>query len=126
MDHRARQVLEALSRSHYLGLTSSSLNCILETADPRPGRAAASSLDIAQYLSPAQSDQLDAPPDEAHVDRGLLTLIWSDSTSGLQVYLQKTCHVYICMQFMIDNAQHMLSYEISSRLPNHMEDSLKM
>lgn len=116
MDRRARQVLKAISRSHYLGLTSSSLDCILDSVDSPPGQAAASSLDIAQHWNPSQSDQLGATPNEAHVDRGLLTLIWSDSTSGLQVYLQNIC------RFATSSAHHMLLYEIAFRSPDHMDN----
>ena len=82
MDRRTRQVLEAISTSHYLGLNPNSLDCILHSADSTPGQAAASSLDIAQYSNPSQSDQLGACRHEGY---GLLTLIWLDSTSGLQV-----------------------------------------
>lgn len=99
MDCHARRVLEAISRSRYLGLTSSSLNCLLDSGVSTSGQAAASSLDIAQYFSQSQStdeSQLDACRahsfrHSAHIDRGLLTLIWSDNVSGLQVDLQNMC-----------------------------------
>ena len=117
MDCHARQVLEAISRSHYLGLTSSSLDCILESVDSPRGQAAASSLDIAKYLGPLQPHDLG---DEAHVDRGLVTLIWSDSRSGLQVYLQMVCG------FITVSAHHM-SHELRSfRWAVPKEDSLMM
>lgn len=88
MDCHARHILEAISRSHYLGLTSSSLDCILDNGDPALGQAAASSLDVAQYMGPSQSDQLEES--EGHIDRGILTLIWSNSRSGLWVNPQSS------------------------------------
>ena len=85
MDHHARRVLEAISRSHHMGLPSSSLNCILDNKDSMIGKAASSCLDIAQYKIPSQIYHY---IEDTHIDRGLLTLIWSNSTDGLQVYLK--------------------------------------
>lgn len=87
MDHHARRVLEAISRSHHMGLASSSLNCILDNKDSMIGKAASSCLEIAQYKIPSQFDH-----EDTHIDRGLLTLIWSNSTDGLQVYLKTFAH----------------------------------
>ncbi|KAL3155060.1 hypothetical protein ABBQ38_011127 [Trebouxia sp. C0009 RCD-2024] len=56
---------------------------IIDDVRSHEAQAASSCLDIIKYSSNLQSD--DAGGCEAHLDRGLLSLIWSDSTSGLQV-----------------------------------------
>ena len=75
-----------------MGLVSSSLNCILDKNDSTSGQTASSCLDTAQYKGPPQYDYW---MQDAHIDRGLLTLIWSNSTDGLQVYLPNTCLLII-------------------------------
>ena len=55
MDHHARRILQAICRSRYMGLASSSLNCILNKDDSISGQTASSCLDIAQYKSPSQN-----------------------------------------------------------------------
>lgn len=82
MDCHARRVLQAISRSRHIGVASSSLNCNLNSVDSPNSLEDSSCLHIARYLSSLEWD-----PNDAHIDRGLLTLVWSDCTSGLQVCL---------------------------------------
>ncbi|KAL3145803.1 hypothetical protein ABBQ38_015180 [Trebouxia sp. C0009 RCD-2024] len=80
MDRHTRRILEAISRSRHIGLHATGLNSILDDVGSTSGQSTSSCLHMAQYFTPNGSRQSDP-----HTDWGILTLIWSDSTSGLQV-----------------------------------------
>ncbi len=70
--------------STHLGLTAGAFRRIIDTPSQAPS---SSSLDVIQYL-PVDESVPSCKPEggcELHHDRGLLTLIWSDTVEGLQV-----------------------------------------
>ena len=88
MDGHTRRILEAISSSCHIGLPASGLNSILDDVGSESGKSTSSCLQLAQYFDPD-----DDWTDEPHTDWGVLTLIWSDNTSGLQVHLCNTSFI---------------------------------
>ncbi|KAL3147007.1 hypothetical protein ABBQ38_014973 [Trebouxia sp. C0009 RCD-2024] len=81
LDIHARRVFEAICDSDEI--KSPMMFAIIDDIRSHEVQAASSCLDIIKYSTSSQSDE--AGGCEAHLDRGLLSLIWSDSISGLQV-----------------------------------------
>ena len=77
-------LLDAIAMSTHLGLTAGAFRGILDTPSQTPS---SSSLDVIQYLPVAETVPSCKPEGlcALHHDRGLLTLIWSDTVEGLQV-----------------------------------------
>jgi len=77
-------ILDAIAMSTHLGLTAGAFRGIVDTPDQTPS---SSSLDVIQYLPVAETVSSFKPEGGCalHHDRGLLTLIWSDTVEGLQV-----------------------------------------
>ena len=85
LDAFARRVLESLAK--LLNLPADVFEPVLELGAVNPG---ASFLETIHYYAPAKTATTDAQSSasancDAHVDRGLLTIIYSDVPSGLQV-----------------------------------------
>ncbi|KAL3145798.1 hypothetical protein ABBQ38_015175 [Trebouxia sp. C0009 RCD-2024] len=77
MDRHTRRILDAISSSRHIGLPASALNSILDATGSSQGARASSYLQINQYF--LREDDWGGTP---HIDRGVLTLIWSDRISG--------------------------------------------
>ena len=79
----------------HLGLTAGAFRGIVDTPSQMPS---SSSLDVIQYLPVAETVPSCKPEGwcALHHDRGLLTLIWSDTTAveGLQVNLMLPFPLY--------------------------------
>ncbi len=77
-------VLDAIAMSTHLGLTAGAFRGIVDTPSQT---LSSSSLDVIQYLPVAKTVSSCKPEGGCalHHDRGLLTLIWSDTVEGLQV-----------------------------------------
>ena len=93
LEYASVHILDAIAMSTHLGLTAGAFKGIIDTPSQTPS---SSSLDVIQYLSVDET----VPPCKPeggcalHHDRGLLTLIWSDTVEGLQVYLMLPFHPY--------------------------------
>ena len=87
LDDLARTTLRALEDG--LHQPSDTLTRLLATAIPKVGDVAASTLHTVQYLTPSLgSAPLDANASAncgAHIDKGILSLIFPDTEQGLQV-----------------------------------------
>ena len=79
-------ILNAIATSTHLGLTAGAFRGIVDTSSQT---SSSSSLDVIQYLPAAETVSSFKPEGGCalHHDRGLLTLIWSDTVEGLQVNL---------------------------------------
>ncbi len=86
-------LLGAIAISTHLGLTAGAFRGIVDTPSQTPS---SSSLDVIQYLPVAETVSSFKPEGRCalHHDRGLLTLIWSDTVEGLQVKLRLPFHPY--------------------------------
>ncbi|KAL0053214.1 hypothetical protein WJX82_002529 [Trebouxia sp. C0006] len=82
-------ILDAIAMSTHLGLTPGAFRGIVDTPSQT---LSSSSLDVIQYLPVAETISSLKPEGGCalHHDRGLLTLIWSDTVEGLQVVNTKT------------------------------------
>ncbi|KAL3158725.1 hypothetical protein ABBQ32_011459 [Trebouxia sp. C0010 RCD-2024] len=88
LDDIARGVLEGLAKA--LQLPADAFLPVLDQTAVDTSKQSASSLEAIHYMLPERADEkLGAPACEAHEDKGLLTLIYSDIQQGLQV--QKPC-----------------------------------
>jgi len=77
-------ILDAIAMSPHLGLAAGAFTGIIDTPSQT---VSSSSLDVIQYLQVAETVPSCKPEGGCalHLDRGLLTLIWSDTVAGLQV-----------------------------------------
>ncbi len=84
-------ILDAIAT--HLGLAAGAFREIIDTVSQSPS---SSSLDVIQYLPVAKTVSSFKPEGGCalHHDRGLLTLIWSDTVEGLQVTFTLPCHPY--------------------------------
>ncbi|KAL3135555.1 hypothetical protein ABBQ38_006033 [Trebouxia sp. C0009 RCD-2024] len=83
-DDIARGILESLAKS--LQLPADAFQPILDQTAVDSGKQSASSLEAIHYMMPeGVATSLGAPACEAHEDKGLLTLIYSDTAQGLHV-----------------------------------------
>ncbi len=86
MDTGARHVLAAIANSYPLQLANNAFDKILEDTEAKQEQPSSSSLDLIQYLQPDSTDPAGQQGGcQPHQDKGLLTVIWSSSISGLQV-----------------------------------------
>ena len=79
LEFTAKSWLQATAESY--GLSASTFEAILDVAEEK---TPASRLEAIQYTTPALRADCHASCRE-HIDRGLLTLIYSDCAQGLQV-----------------------------------------
>lgn len=86
MDLIAKGVMSHLAVA--LRLPNDAFNQIYESAAPNANQPSASSLEAIHYMLPDTHAADNAAPAacEAHVDKGLLTLICSDASQGLQIF----------------------------------------
>ncbi len=86
MDLIAKGVMSHLAVA--LRLPNDAFNQIYESAAPNANQPSASSLEAIHYMLPDTHAADNAAPAacEPHVDKGLLTLICSDASQGLQVF----------------------------------------
>ena len=89
LEYASVGLLDAIAMSTYLGLTAGAFRGIVDTFS----QTSSSSLDVIQYLPAAETVSSFKPEGgrALHHDRGLLTLIWSDTVEGLQVKLRLSC-----------------------------------
>ena len=102
-DVLARKILVSLAEA--LSLPSATFDSLLETNMPcsTSHLPSASNLEAIRYFNDGHKGQNSATEScEAHVDKGLLTLIHADSEQGLQVRLYVQCvpgmHVHLDTQ----------------------------
>lgn len=81
LDIHARTVFETICE--FLDIRSPDMMSILDNNSSDDAKAASSCLDVIKYSTKLQSGEQGGC--EAHLDRGLLSLIWSDSIFGLKV-----------------------------------------
>jgi len=93
LEYASVHILDAIAMSTHLGLTAGAFRGIIDTPSQTPS---SSSLDVIQYLPVAEtvSSFKTEGGCALHHDRGLLTLIWSDTVEGLQVNLMLPLHPY--------------------------------
>ena len=83
-----------------LALPANAFLPILDSAVVRQGELSSSSLEAIHYILPATAAAADHSVStgcESHVDKGLLTLIHSDTAQGLQVCGPTQCCVHYLM-----------------------------
>ena len=114
-------LLDAIAMSTHLGLTAGAFRGILDTPSQIP---LSSSLDVIQYLPVAETVPSCKPEGlcALHHDRGLLTLIWSDTVEGLQVKVMMLFppykHVATSTCSLPNTTEHLLQVLVTACKPD--------